>query len=190
MEFFKKRQNAFAILAAVIVVFTLLGVHLSLNRQVAKLGSMFTDGVYIEKDNYKQPGIATHLDARVNASLGLLTVAANYADLSDETESLREARHALIDAESISQKYEANQKLEDAYKSLAAVLKAQVLSGTDADAISTYVSNLSGAQKAIEVSLYNSKVTEYETGILTVFPVSVLRGLAFPNSPEYFGAEA
>ncbi|MGE4483767.1 MAG: hypothetical protein AB7C97_01505 [Oscillospiraceae bacterium] len=190
MEFIKKRQNAFAILAAVIVVFTLLGVHLSLNRQVAKLGSMFTDGIYIEKDKYTQPGIQTHLDARISASLGLLTVASNYEAVSAETESLLEARHELLDAETVSQKYEANQKLEVAYTALAAGLEAQDLSDTDADNAATYISNLSGAQGAIEKSLYNARVAEYETGVLAVFPVSALRGFVFAESPEYFGAEA
>lgn len=190
MEFFKKRQNAFAILAAVIVVFTLLGVHLSLNREVAKLDKMFTAGVSIEKESYIQPGIETHLQSRIKASLGLLTIAANYDGLSDETEALSNARHALVGAVSIKQKYEANQKLEAAYMALASSLAAQDVTDGDLKAVATYVSNLSGAQKAIEVSAYNTKVTEYETGILGAFPVSILRGLAFPDSPEYFGAVA
>lgn len=189
MELLKKRSTASLILAAVIVVTTILGVHFSLERQAGKIEDMFTDGVYLEKDDYVQPSISSHLDARMNAAVGLASTASKYPEVKAEEDALREARRELVDAETIGEKYSANSKLEKVWPLLADALSAQQLNETDAEAFEYYSSTLSGAQKAIENSSYNEKVAQYRDGILGAFPISVLRFVSFASEPEFFGME-
>jgi len=189
MAVFKKYSCACLILFAVIIITTLLGVQFSLTRQTKKIEAMFTDGVYIEKDRYTQPSISSHLDARAKAALGFAGTASKYPAAAAEEEALREARRALVDADSISGKYAANEALEKAWPVLFELLSSLDPDETDQAAMEAYADDLSGAQKAIQNSAYNQKVSEYRRTVLGTFPISVLR-LAVPaDEPEYFAVE-
>jgi hypothetical protein len=189
MVFLKNRRTAAAIFVLAAVLSTLIGVHFSVSREAAKVEARFMSGVFIESERYTQPGIGTHLDARINASIGLVTVAANYPALSEETEALRTARRTLLEADGIDQKYQANKVLDDACRALASALAGESPTPEDSAAAADYLSKLDGAQRAIDNSLYNAEVSKFEREVLGKFPVSVLRLLAFPDTPRYFGVE-
>jgi len=186
MEFFKTRKAASAVLAAVILVFTLVGMHLSLARLSKKTTAMFYDGVYLKSEGYTSASIETHLEKRLDASLGLVTVAANYPALAAETDALRTARSALSSAGTISAKYAANTQLETAWKTLWSAMDGAGLSDSDKSNAADYAKTLNSAQNAIAANQYNSKVSEYETDVLGRFPVSAVKGLVAPVPPEYF----
>ncbi len=188
MEIFEKRSTAFIVAVLIIIFGTLFGVHRSIGAETRKIEAMFYDGVYLEDEQYTQPGIGEKLDERATAALGLITVASHYDALSDKTEGLRETRLELMDAGTISDKYEANEKMQSSYETLYAELTLQSLTDSEAAAAESYASTLDGAQGVIEKSAYNDMVSSFRQELGT-FPVVVLKNLAFASYPEYFGAE-
>ncbi|NLA86493.1 MAG: hypothetical protein GX847_04260, partial [Clostridiales bacterium] len=95
------------------------------------------------------------------------------------------SRKALLDADTIPEKYDANLRLENAWKQVYEVL---VTHADDvAPAVESYVSTLKGAQGVIEKSDYNRLADEYQNKTLSAFPVNILKNLAFVDYPEHFG---
>jgi hypothetical protein len=180
MASLKKRSTAAVVAAVVILLGTLLGVHLSVNRQTAKIEAQFYKGVYLTDEKYVQPGIQPQLDKRATAALGLESLASNYSDLTAQTEALRSARRALMETPSIQAKYVAEK--------LYAALLQHTLNDTERTSSASYAATLDGAQGVIGQSAYNSLAGDYLRD-LNAFPVNILKNLAFVNYPEYFGAE-
>ena len=188
MSMLKKRSTAFIVAVFVIIFGTLFGVHRSIAAETRKIETMFYNGVYIKDQNYTQPGISEKLDERAMAALGLVTIAAHYDTLADKADSLRQARLALMDAETITGKYIANEKMQSAYKALLAELAKQNLTDSETAATQSYAETLDGAQGFIQSSAYNNAVSSFRNE-LGAFPVSILKNLAFAAAPEYFGVE-
>jgi hypothetical protein len=188
MASLKKRSTAAVVAAVVILLGTLLGVHLSVNRQTAKIEAQFYKGVYLTDEKYVQPGIQPQLDKRATAALGLESLASNYSDLTAQTEALRSARRALMETPSIQAKYVANSNMQAAYEKLYAALLQHTLNDTERTSSASYAATLDGAQGVIGQSAYNSLAGDYLRD-LNAFPVNILKNLAFVNYPEYFGAE-
>jgi hypothetical protein len=187
MSSLKKRSTA-ALIAAVVVIFgTLLGVHLSVSRETAKIEAQFYDGVYLKDEKYVQTSIQSQLDKRADAALGLLSVANKYVFLEDMAGVLREARETLLDADSLAEKYAANIKLENAWKQIYESLTAHADDVPTSD--ESYISTLRGAQSVIEKSDYNRLTAEFRQKTLSAFPVNILKNLAFVDYPEYFVVE-
>lgn len=185
MGIVKKRSFAILVAAAVILFGTLFGVHRSLNRETAKIEAQFYNGVYLKEEKYVQTSIQSQLDKRADAALGLLSVANKYVFLDDMTHKLREAREELLGAETIAAKYEANIKLENAWKQVYETLIAHA--DDVPAAVESYVSTLRGAQGVIEKSDYNRLAAEFRTETLSAFPLNILKKLAFAEYPGYFG---
>lgn len=186
MDYLKKRSVAMVIAAVVIVFGTLLGVHLSVGRASKNVEALFYSGV---NDTYPQPSIASQLDKRVTASLGLLTVADNYGDLSSQAKDLRNARAALQDAKTVGDKFTANAKLESAYEAVRDGLTKESLKDNEKASTSTYITQMDGAQSVIDGSGYNARVGDFISNTLGAFPVNILKNFAFVSYPEYFGTE-
>lgn len=183
----KKRSSAVIIAVIVVILGTLFGVHRSVNSETAKIEALFYKGVYLKDEKYTQSSIDAQLKKRADAALGLLTVAKNYTFLTDLAQELREARELLLDADTISEKYLANAKLESSYKQM---FEALIVHADDVPAsVESYVSTLRGAEGVIENSDYNKMVSEFRNSTLGAFPVNILKNLAFVKYPEYFGVE-
>lgn len=187
MKKLKNRSTAMLVALVVIVFGTLIGVHRSVGRETAKIEAQFYEGVYLQDEQYTQPGIDAQLMAKGDAALGLITVAKDYAFASDMTDALRTSRESLLDADTIEEKYEANLRLEQAWRQLRDNLTAHA--GNLPESFESYVSTLSGAQGVIEHSAYNTVVSEFRNGTMSAFPVNILKNLAFVNYPDYFGTE-
>ena len=187
MSNLKKRSTAVLIAVVVILLGTLFGVHRSVNKETAKIDAQFYNGVYLKDAKYTQPSIQSQLDKRADAALGLLSVAHQYVYLDDAAQKLRAAREALLDADTISEKYAANSKLENAWKQ---VYESLVAHADDVPpSIESYVSTLSGAQGIIEKSDYNNTVNDFRSGTLGAFPINILKHLALVDYPAYFSPQ-
>jgi hypothetical protein len=183
MDILKSKKTAAAVLCIVIIIFTPIGSKLSLQRAADKVEDMFYDGVYNSDEKYTAGAIDTYLQSRIQASLGLITVGANDASLSEETDALRNARNALLDADSIEEKYQANVLLEEAWNTLYDAITAK---GGDANA-DAYADTLSGAQGAIAHSGYNEAVAEFTEGTMHRFPANLISKLLSVKAPQSFG---
>jgi len=183
MEKLRNRKTAAVIAAVVIVASTLLGTRQSVAKATARVERLFYDGVLV--GTYVEPGIATHLEVRENASNGLITLAKDHPELARAAEKLTEARRQLVDAGSISQKAEANRLLQAAYVEYLEVVKTVSLDDRERNMLETYTSQMDNAQREIGESAYNLKVDELRRQLET-FPVSILRRVTFAPYPQNF----
>ena len=104
MKVLKQRKTAVIIMIAIIVIFTFIGVTKSLNSISKDIEKTFYSGVYNESEEYTEVSIASQLENRIDASLGLLSIASASDEYAMEAESLRNARHELIEAKTIEEK--------------------------------------------------------------------------------------
>lgn len=186
MTFLKKQSTAIIITIVVAIVFSFIGSTRSLSKLSGEVEAMFTEGVYIEDENYMQPSIQSQLDKRIDAALGLMTVANHYPELEDEVKPFRGARGELIDAVETSRKFLANEALSKTGADLIAALDTVELSNDDSEAADSYISTFNGSQGVIEKSEYNGKVSEY-IRTAQAFPANIFGFLA--HKPEYFQVE-
>lgn len=199
MDILKSRRTAALILVAVIIVFTPLGAYLSLQRAADKVENMFYDGVYIEDEEYTSGAIADYLEDVIKNVRGLVTVGTDVDALSDETEALRSALNALIDAETIVEKYTAYAEVKDTAEAfysaaVSALDPTQVSSSELIDTIENslsnleeYYSNLVDVEGAIELNRYNDAVAEFETDVLGRFPAGMIANIFSIDLPDSFG---
>lgn len=182
MGFFGKRRTAAAVFVVVIIVFGVIGVNLSASRVYSRAEKQFYDGVFAAEGNYTESAIENHLEKRIDAALGLITVLAKEPEFSDEVSALREAREELISAKTVKEKFLANEKLEGAYLSAANAMPDEKKSES---AAKSYLSTLSGAQTAILKSSYNDETKKANASVLpgVLYP---LRLLVFSEQAELF----
>ena len=173
MGILKKRAVATVIAVICSLASLFGGVSMSLNRQCKKVENGFYDGVVY--DGYRHPSIADQLSDRCDASLGLISVLDDSIDAE-----LKAARDELMDAETISEKCTANDKLQKAYEKVKPKIG-------DSKAEKAYISTMDATQKLIEESGYNDSVCLYEKNVLNAFPISLLKNLVNAKRPEGFG---
>ncbi|MDR3209496.1 MAG: LemA family protein [Oscillospiraceae bacterium] len=183
MKTLKNRRAAVTLTVVLCAVFALVGVHRSLAAQTARVTRMFYDGIYLEDAGYTQPGIDTHLKARADAALGLVTLplSKRWQDLADD---IRAARQSLLVADSVSAKRAANDALDTAFYALASKLLT-LEDETDAARARRYADTFAGAGFAMEGSAYNAQVLAFRAEV-DRFPVSILKYAAFARLPELF----
>lgn len=181
----QKRSTAATIALIVILAATFLGMVRSANAAAAKVEKLFFTGVYLKTDKYTEPSIQQQLDKRAEAALGLLTVANNEDFLKADAGLLREAREAVLEADTIAEKYAANEKLEKAWRQLYENL---VVHADDVpDSVESYAATLSGAQGAIEKSHYNDAAGQFDAE-MSAFPIGLIRMIGLIDMPDAFGA--
>lgn len=184
MEALKKRSNAITIAIIVIIAATFMGMVRSANSAAKTVERQFYNGVYLAADKYTEPSIQQQLDKRALAALGLLTVLNTDEALTAEVAQLRTARELLLEAETIPDKYAANEKLETAWKQLFDALKAR---GSDIPAsVDSYTATLRGAQGAIDNNHYNDMTEQFDTE-MAAFPIGLIRMIGLINLPDAFG---
>ncbi|MBQ8830124.1 MAG: hypothetical protein IJ017_00810 [Oscillospiraceae bacterium] len=180
MEVLKKRSTATAICIVVCIISLLLGVHLSVNRQLNKLEDAFYNGVHA--DGYAHPSVQQQLDDRYDAAIGIISLIP-----SELAGDLRDACDFLIEAETFSEKYDANEMLQAAYEDMLQSVDASMFDERTLGGFNDYCSTMDNAQRLIENSGYNEAAAEFEDDILGSFPLSILKYPAFAGKPEYFG---
>lgn len=185
MSIFSKRSTACVIAAVAIIGSTLYGAHKSLVPLVNETEDGFYSGVYSSEAGYTTKGIYSQLDMRTDAAMGLITKCGETEP--ELTDKLRDAREELLDAMSdgdISDMYDANKELQDAYSDLA-----KAISGTSLEsdsAVEEYMSNFTGAQSVIDSSGYNASVRKLKSDTLSVFPANVFCEILDIDAPELF----
>lgn len=173
MKFLKNRVVAYILAVLCSLTALLGGTSISVKKQSAKIEQLFYTGVTY--DGYLHPSADTQLKDRCNAALGIISMMDN-----DDVRDLYDARNELMDAESISDKYLSNYKLQLAYERLKPFI------GSSA-AEKEYCEIMDGAQSLILSSGYNDKVLEFENDILSSFPLNIIKFFVPLKGPESFG---
>lgn len=190
MKLLKKRPIAIILTILIVALTTLISVNRSVSSVSQEIEAQFFSGVYLENEGYTQKSINSQLGKRIDAALGLVTIAKQYTAINLETDKLREVRLELIDADGITEMYTANEKLQVDFESLyMALLMQSDLTDDHRTSADNYAATFSGAQNVINDSNYNSIVSMYINKTLAAFPVNLLKNPAFVKYPEYFGLE-
>jgi len=184
IKLLKNRKFAILVTVVVVIIATLLGVRGSLNRLVRDVETLFAVGVYLDDEGYIQPGIETHLRNRARSALGYATLMVNDPVYTDEAEALLAARHRLLNAASIREKYTANEELQRAFDALIEKERAHHSTGADNEDTEYYASTFQGAQTAIKNSRYNQKALSYMND--ASFIAQLLKPILFVRSPQVF----
>ncbi len=187
MKALKKRSTASAVALVVIIAATLFGMIRSANAAARAVERQFEHGVKVTDVNgqkYTEKSIQDQLQRRADAALGLLAAVTDDALLKEDADALRKAREALLDADTVREKYAANEKMEATWRRLYETLTAR--GGELPASVESYASTLRGAQGAIDKSHYNEAVLRFEAE-MRAFPAGLLRMLGLVDLPETFG---
>jgi len=185
MSILRKKSFALVLVIVVILASTLYSVHRSLGAKCQAV----TDGFYsgVEYDGYVHKSIYSQLEARVNASMGLITKCSSEEALTNAVAQLRISRQDLSDAlegSSLAAMYAANVSLQSAYDQLITEMDAI---GFERDtATATYISTMDNSQYVIDSAGYNEAVWSFRNNTLNVFPTRILAFLARVNAPQLF----
>jgi len=182
--FLKNRKFAILLTIVVAAAATLLGVRATAGNKARKIEAMFYNGVYIESENYTQPGIEAHLESCLSAALGAATMLEKYADLEDDAKILVAARRELLSASSVKDKDMANELMRDSFANLMRKAKTADLAQRDSDAAAQHYKAYNGALGAIQNSRYNDKVDEYFMGQSAI--AKILSSITLAKKPAYF----
>ena len=188
MEFFKKRNTAIAVFVVVVVVFSLIGCHLSLSRAVRQVEDAFFDKTLLHADGYYTCP-ADQLQNCVALSNRLLSVIGQDSQWSEAYEELKTCRLALDDAlrdRDIQRIANSNQALVEAVAAVEALVEAGAPLPDSNDDFYAIISDFHGAQSVLDNNAYNNHVLAFWDGVLNPFPTNILRHLTFVAPPETF----
>lgn len=188
MDFFKKRQTAVAVFVLVVLVFSLIGCHISLTRACRRVENAFFDKAQLaDYGHYTAPG--DQLSACVNYANRLLSVINGSDALTEDYNAVKGSRQALSDAlerRDISDIYTANSALYAAVSAVDEKVRAGASLRDSSDDYETIVSDFFSAQRVATESPYNEYVDTFIEDTANVFPTNILRRLAFVSLPEKF----
>ena len=178
MSALKSRRTATAVFVVVVIVFSLLGCHLSLGRRVRTVEASFF------AEELTAP--ATQLNEAAKYANRILS-AINGAVDDDLYTALSDSRSALLDAldaQDIPAAHDALEALEEAANAVAAAAGGVTFDTVeDLDAL---FDDLAGAMRVARSSDYNSEVDSFMDTIANRFPTNLLRRIAFVDMPERF----
>jgi len=180
----KNRKFAILLTVVVAVAATLLGVRATAGSKARSIEAMFYGGVYIESEKYTQPGIDSHLENCLGASLGAATILEKYTGLEEYAKTLIAARRELLNANSVKEKDMANELMRDSFINLMNKAKTVELTQRDSEAAAQYYRTYNGALGAIMNSRYNDKVDEYFKGQSAI--TKILASITLAQKPAYF----
>ncbi|MBE6949387.1 MAG: hypothetical protein E7456_06030 [Ruminococcaceae bacterium] len=180
MKILKKPFVAIIIVLIVALVFSLVGIKLSVTRQAEKVEELFYTGI----DG--GTGIDTYLHNAGNEAKVIHYTAIQYFD-EEYTDGLRDAYNNLIEAETIEEKFKYNQDMLTEIESLIPLIEMEVnMNSYDSIYLETHMGYMDDIQKMIDRNTYNEKVAEFEEEILGKFPVNLVASLLGLEAPEYF----
>ncbi len=179
MKILKKRSVAIIIVLIIAIVFTFIGVDISVNRQAQKIEDMFYTGV---KD---ETALQTNLDNIYKEAKVIYSIAEEYLG-SDIPKAFRIAYNDLYEAKSISKKYDCYETLMSELALLYPLMEEGVDNSYDEIYMATHKESLDNLKLMMERSSYNTKVQEFEDTILNSFPINLIKGIMKIDTPEYF----
>lgn len=121
--------------------------------------------------------IAADLESKISTSKNLIFIAEKYLKDETEIETLKQAIEGLEKANSIKEKSQANQTMDDAFFALSVQLDTVKLSDRDRDYQIALVYDYKGLNDMIDKSPYHKRVDEYLKQTAG-FPASVLYKLS------------
>ena len=189
MELFKRKPVALLVTALLVVLATVYSVNRTLGAACQAVTDGFYEGVFVEADGYRHPGISTHLSFRQSQAVAIVSITANYSGLEAETASVKEAAERLLAATesgSLSAQYDRNTELQAAVAALESAAANVSLSERDRENLDGCLTDMSGAQAAIEDAGYNEAVRSFYRSTYTVFPTEFLASVSGVQAPELF----
>jgi hypothetical protein len=188
MEALKKRQNAIVLFVVVVVVFTLLGCHRSLSKVCRQAETAFMEkGAFSDQGYYTSPG--DQLKSCVKYANRLLSLLSGSQELTESYNAIRDSRLALdsaLEAQDISDIYDANQALVEAVTQADALVQAGAPLSASGDDYDTIVSDFFAAENVAAQSPYNDYVDDFIRTTIRPFPTNILRVAAFVKLPEKY----
>lgn len=188
MDFFKNRQTAVAVFVLVVLVFSLIGCHMSLTRACRRVESAFFDKAQLaDYGHHTAPG--DQLSACVNYTNRLLSVINGVEALTEDYTAVKDSRQALSDAlerRDISDIYAANGALYAAVSAVDEKVRAGASLRSSSDDYETIISDFFSAQRVASESPYNEYVDTFIADTANAFPTNLLRRLSSVSLPEKF----
>ena len=188
MSLLKKRSFAIVVFVIVVILFTLLGSHLSLDRACRRAEAAFFDKSLLQAEDYHTcPG--EQLDYCVDYANRLLSVIGTDGEWSGAYEALRTARLELIDAldaRDIPAIGRADQALEEAVQAVETLVRDGAELPESHDDYDAIISDLHSAQALLDDSAYSDHILAFRERVLTPFPANILRHLTGVRAPETF----
>lgn len=178
MSALKSRRTAIAVFVVVVIVFSLLGCHLSLGRRVRAVENTFF------ADALTSP--ATQLNEAAKYANRILSAINGAVDDTIYTAVLtvRSSLLAALEAQDIPAAHEAAFALAAVVDEAAQAAKDKALDTTeDLDAL---LVDFNGAMRVACSSDYNDEVDRFMDTIANRFPTNILRRIAFVDMPERF----
>lgn len=177
------KNRAVAVLLAVVVVAgsTFTNALIRMTEECQRI----EDGFYTSETGAKS--IYAYLGSRLDAANGLWTILINHD--AEAAASLNQARSGLLDAyddRDISDMYDANSDLENAFDEAVSALSGYTLSTLESDALNDYTITFDGAQRMIDQNAYNSGVLEFMRSTYNKFPAVLLASLLGIDAPEMY----
>ena len=183
---FRRRGFAIIFCLALILSSMALSVNRSLGAKCQEVTNLFYVGVPVRNSLLKRPSIETQLKNCGTTANALLTVTAPFDDLNEDSEALRAAVNGLYQADSIKDKYTANNNLARAFYTCVDKLEQRSLSERTQMIMETCIDEFQAAQLEIESSGYNDAVREFYRDTLNVFPANYLKWMIDGKLPDLF----
>ncbi len=188
LAFFKKRSTAIGVFILVVLVFSLLGCHLSLSRACRQAEEAFFDRSKLQVEGYYTcPG--DQLEQSLKLANRLLSVIGSEGEWAAPYEALRAARlelDAALDRRDIPAIAAANQSLAEAVAAVESLHDAGASLPDSNDDYDAIVSDFASAQAVLDAPAYNEHILAFREDVLSRFPTNLLRRLTFVKAPETF----
>lgn len=188
MDFLKKRSTAIGVFVLTVILFTLIGSHLSLSRACKKAEDAFFDKSLLQAEGYYTcPG--DQLNYCVDYANRLLSVIGTDGAWTGAYEALRDARRELADAleaRDIPSIGRANQALAEAVQQVRSTAGSGASLPDSSDDYATIVSEFDSAQALLDNSAYSDHILSFREDVLGAFPANILRRLTAVKAPETF----
>lgn len=176
MNALKSRRTAIAVFVVVVIVFSLLGCHRSLNRRCRMVEQGFFSG--------ELTAPATQLNEAAKYANRILAVINGVLDDSLYTAVL-ESRIDLLDALDARDIAAANATSRDLAAAVdAAAQAAEGYEFNTTEDIHELLDGFDGAMRVAYGSSYNEDVDQFMETVANRFPTNILRYIAFVDMPE------
>lgn len=170
MEQLKKRSIALLIVLVLVLGVSGFKSRITFASYAKAVETEFYEGV-------DGASIAADLESKISTSKNLIFIAEKYLKDETEIETLKQAIEGLEKANSIKEKSQANQTMDDAFFALSVQLDTVKLSDRDRDYQISLVYDYKGLNDMIDKSPYHKRVDEYLKQTVG-FPASVLYKLS------------
>lgn len=181
MKIFKSRSMGILVLVLCILAGTLIGAHRPLAKMAREASAVFYEGE--DKDGL---GIRNDLEERCSIAYNLTVVAARNLEPDDAViTAVRDARNAVLEAETPAAMYRADRKLDETVTNLYNTLNNMTLPDKDARYTPQLYADFIARADMISRSSYN-RVAEECNAKLAAFPANILSKLVFISPVELY----